>query len=566
LYWHPSRDSKAKESFALKLALLYLHSRGIEPTLVPGSKPKAMQLGKAVLPPISPDAGVYANASTGGYQILANYRGPNEHFQRVKMRQVLRGDVPLKIFRDRIVLIGSTATSLKDFLATPYSSWDRTPKLMAGVEIQANFVSQIVSAALEGRMLLKPIPEPLEWGWIWVWAVVGTGLSWRLRSPQRSAIALSLGSVVLIGISCGAFLLGWIVPLIPNLLVLCGSGIAVISYIAHSQEELKRSKEFLHRVINSIPDPVFVKDKQHRWIVLNEAYSRFLGKPIDDLIEKSDYDVFPEHEADVFYQEDDLVFRYENEREHEEEFTSLNGVTYHIATKRSLHKDSAGNLFLVGVIRDITERKTVENELRRRTAELSRSNAELRLSQDRLTYLANHDALTGLPNRKMLYERLEQCLDWAKENDHKLAVMFLDLDGFKKINDTLGHAVGDLLLQAVSKRLTGCLRTSDLVARLGGDEFVVLLPSIPEEQDAIKVAEKILVTLAQSFAISGQTLSVTTSIGIGIFPTHATESESLMELADGAMYAAKRGGKNQFAFAKPGQLGAMKSRETQRSA
>ncbi len=566
LYWNRNGKGKAEESFALKLALLYLQPRGIEAVEVPRSKPKTLQLGKAVFPPIKPNAGVYAQADTGGYQILVNYRGTTGHFRTVKMREVLTGDVPLQLFRDRIVLIGSTATSLKDFSATPYSSWQKLPAFMAGVEIQANFISQILSAALEGRTLLKPLPEPIEWAWVWVWAVVGTGLSWKLRSTKRTAIAIGLSSIVLGGVSWGAFWVGWIVPLVPNLLALFGSGVAVISYIAHSQEELKRSKEFLHRVINSIPDPVFVKDERHRWVVLNEAYSRFLGKPIEELIEKSDHDVFPEHEADVFQQQDELVFRYEHELEHEEEFTSIDGVTYHIATKRSLHKDSAGNLFLVGVIRDITHRKTVEDELRRTTVELSRSNAELRLSQDRLSYLANHDALTGLPNRNFLSERLEQCLEWAKENDQKLALLFLDLDGFKKINDTLGHSVGDLLLQAVSKRLTGCLRTSDTVARLGGDEFVVLLPTIPDEQDVVTVAEKILSTLAQSFAISGQTLSVTTSIGIGIYPTHTMELEGLMEMADAAMYEAKRSGKNQFVFAKPGQLSGKRSREPQRSA
>jgi diguanylate cyclase (GGDEF)-like protein/PAS domain S-box-containing protein len=557
LYW--IEDGNLYQSFAIQLAALYLSPEGITPQSV-GSHPKTLKLGQATFPKIFPNAGVYMGANTGGYQVLVNYRGGTGHFRMVALRDVLDGKIAPAQFRDRIVLIGSTATSLKDFSATPYSAnLSGGPKLMTGVEIQANFISQILSAALDGRSLLQPIPEPLEWVWVLVSTGLGVVLSWKLRSPYRTAVAIVGSNIVLLGIAYGGFWLGWVVPVVPNVLAMVSAGVVVISYIAHSEEELKRSKEFLHRIINSIPDPVFVKDQNHRWVVLNEAYSRFLGKPIDELVEKSDYDVFPQHEADVFWQQDDSVFQSRREQEHEAEFTSLEGITYQIATKRSLHQDAAGNLFLVGVIRDITRRKRVEDELRRKTVELSRSNAELRLSQDRLNYLANHDALTGLPNRKLLYERLSQSLERANTTLQTVAVMFLDLDGFKKINDTLGHGVGDLLLQAVAKRLTGCLRTSDLVARLGGDEFVVLLPAISAEEDVKIVAEKILATLAQPFAISGNTLSVTTSIGIGLYPTHTTEMEVLLESADAAMYEAKKAGKNQFAVAQAAQTGQPRS-------
>ncbi|MGV0026088.1 CHASE2 domain-containing protein [Phormidesmis priestleyi] len=547
LYWQV--DTQIHQSFALKLALIYLKQKGIqeEASLV---NPRYLQLGRAVFPQFEPNDGVYIRADAGAYQILANYRGPSGFFKTVSIQDLMEGRVSPEMLRDRIVLIGSTATSLKDFSATPYSSnWTSAPKLTAGVELQANFISQIISTTLDNRSLLKVWLEPVEWLWIWIWAVIGTGLSWRLRSPQRSGLAIGLGALALTIMGYVSFLVGWIVPIVPPLLALSSSAIVIISHIAHSEEELKRSKEFLHRIINTIPDPIFVKDKNHRWIVLNEAFSRFLGKPLDELIEKSDHDLFSTHEADVFWQQDDLVFRYEHELEHEEEFTSLDGITHQIATKRSLHKDAAGNLFLVGVIRDITERKTIEQELRRTTAELSRSNAELRLSQNRLSYLANHDALTGLPNRNLFYERLNRCLEWANTHQQVVALLFLDLDGFKQINDTLGHGVGDVLLQAVAKRLTGCLRTSDTVARLGGDEFVIILPAIPGISDVTKVAEKILSTLSQSFAIAGHTISVTTSIGISIYPHSNEEIEALIQQADDAMYQAKKRGKNQFVFA-----------------
>ncbi|KAM3092346.1 CHASE2 domain-containing protein [Phormidesmis sp. 146-12] len=547
LYWQV--DTQIRQSFSLKLALIYLKQKGIQEEASPAN-PRYLRLGRAVFPQFEFNDGVYVRADAGAYQILANYRGPSGFFKTVSIRDLMEGRASPEILRDRIVLIGSTATSVKDFSATPYSSsWTGVPKLMAGVELQANFISQILSTTLDDRPLLKVWLEPVEWLWIWVWAVVGTRLSWRLRSPRRSGLAIGLGSLALMLMGYGGFLAGWIVPVVPPLLALASSAIVIISHIAHSEVELKRSKEFLHRIINTIPDPIFVKDNNHRWIVLNEAFSRFLGKPINELVEKSDYDLFPTHEADVFWQQDDLVFRYEHELEHEEEFTSLDGTTHQIATKRSLHKDAAGNLFLVGVIRDITQRKTIEEELRRTTAELSRSNAELRVSQDRLSYLANHDALTGLPNRNLFYERLNQCLTWAKTNEQMIALLFLDLDGFKQINDTLGHGVGDILLQAVAKRLNGCLRTSDTVARLGGDEFVIILPAIPDASDVEKVAEKILSTLAQSFAISGHTISVTTSVGISVYPNNGEEIEALIQQADDAMYQAKESGKNQFRVA-----------------
>ncbi len=549
LYWTKKPDGNLYQSFSLKLALTYLKANGTEEQAA-AENPRYLRLDRAVFPQFHSNDGVYAQADDGAYQVLVNFRGPTHRFRTVSVADVLDGRVPAERLRDRIVLVGSTATSLKDTIPTPYSSsWTKAPEPMAGVELQANFVSQIISAVLDGRTLLKVWVEPGEWLWIWAWALAGTYLSWRLRSPLLSVCAIGMMSL---GLTIGcylAFLLGWIVPVVPPLVALAASAIAIISYLAHSEEELQRSKDFLHHIINTIPDPIFVKDQNHRWIVLNEAYSKFLGKPIKELVNKSDYDVFPSHEADVFRQQDELIFKDENEIEHEEEFTSLNGITHQIATKRSLHKDAAGNLFLVGVIRDITHRKTVEEELRRTTAELSQLNTELRLSQDRLNHLANHDALTGLPNRNLFYERLTECIAWANINTQVMALMFLDLDGFKKINDTHGHGVGDALLQAVAKRLNGCLRTSDLVARLGGDEFVIILPAIPNVQDATRVAEKILATLSQAFSISGQTIFVTTSIGISIYPHDSEEIEELIQQADEAMYQAKELGKNQSIFA-----------------
>lgn len=548
LYWFDA-DKRKHRSFAMQLALLYFKDKGIQEEGAKHDR-RQLQLGQAVFQRFQPTDGVYANADAGGYQILGNFRGGAGHFRTVWMQDILEGKVPAEKLRDRIVLIGSFAPSLKDFSATSFSgSINRPPEDVAGVEIQANIISQILSETLDGRTQLKSWSEPIESAWILVWSIVGISVSWYLRLPRRNLIAVFLLGNGLAVICYGLFLAGWIVPLVPAVIALVASTAAVIAAIAHSEEELKRSKEFFHSIIQSIPDPVFVKDRQHRWIVLNEAYSKFLGKSIDEIIQKSDYEVFPEREADVFWQQDELVFKSESEIEHEEEFTNATGITYKIATKRSFHKDAAGNLFLVGVIRDITQRKTIEDQLRRTAEELSQSNAELRLSQERLNYIANHDALTGLPNRALLYDRISQALEIAKSSSQMVVLMFIDLDGFKRINDRLGHPIGDLLLQAVAKRLTGCLRTSDTVARLGGDEFVVLLPTIPDAHDAAQVGRKLLNILSQAFVISSETLSVTASIGIALFPTHGDRLELLIDLADKAMYHVKKTGKGRFAFA-----------------
>jgi len=323
----------------------------------------------------------------------------------------------------------------------------------------------------------------------------------------------------------------------------------MISHIAYTQEELKRSKEFLHQVINSIPDPIFVKNEKHQWIVLNEAYCQFIGYPDSLLIEKSYYEFFPRHEADIFRQQDNLVFLTQKPQENEEEFTDATGKTHLIATKRSLHKDAAGNFFLVGVIRDITQRKLMEEELRRTAAELFRSNSELRLKEDHLRYLAYHDPLTGLPNRKFFAEQLHESLLWTQNNNLLLGLLFIDLDGFKGVNDTLGHDIGDRLLVIVAQRLTNCLRGSDTVSRLGGDEFTVILRAIPDAQAAAKVAEKILASLAEPIILSGCTTKISASVGISIYPLNSQDTETLIKQADTAMYRAKHLGKNRYELA-----------------
>ena len=555
LYWHI--NNQPHYSFALKLALVYLKSEGI--TLQKAKdNPEYLQLGKAVFPRLQSNYGPYVRVDNRGYQILSNFpkvgcRNSSVDscgFRKVSMREVLADGVPESWIKDRIVLIGSTATSLQDFVLIPYSSrLIGTAKHVAGIKLQAYFISELITAALQGRPLLKAWSEPVEWLWIFAWAYVGASTRWQIQRPKSSVVSILLSCFVLTGGAYLAFLCGWWIPIIPGLLTYSGSAIVITYQLAYQQEELKRSKEFLHQVINTIPDPIFVKNEKHQWIVLNEAYCGLIGYPKSTLIEKSDYEFFPKHEADVFRQQDELVFQSQASQEHEEEFTDACGKTYLIATKRSLHKDAAGNFFLVGVIRDITKRKLKEEDLKRQHAELCRSHYELKLKEDYLRYIAYHDNLTGLPNRKFFVEQLDDSLQWAQSNDLLLGLLFIDLDGFKQVNDTLGHEIGDRLLITVGKRLSNSLRGSDTVSRLGGDEFTVILRAIPKVQAATIVAEKILATINDPIVLDGHYIKVSASIGISVYPVNSQDSETLMKQADAAMYRAKHLGKNRYEFA-----------------
>lgn len=191
----------------------------------------------------------------------------------------------------------------------------------------------------------------------------------------------------------------------------------------------------------------------------------------------------------------------------------------------TLHTNAEGQLTsIIGISRDITERKKAEEVIRN---------------------LAFYDSLTRLPNRRLLQDRLEQAIAQAKRKGISLALLFIDLDKFKPVNDLYGHEVGDWLLQAVAQRMECCVRESDTAARIGGDEFIVLLPEINKEADALVVAEKIRETLSQPFQmLNGHLLDISACIGVAIYPDHGLTEKQLMKNGDAAMYRAKESGGN----------------------
>jgi len=182
---------------------------------------------------------------------------------------------------------------------------------------------------------------------------------------------------------------------------------------------------------------------------------------------------------------------------------------------------------VVSTLTDITERKQAE---------------------ERIRHLANYDELTGLSNRNMFHERLHHALAQALRHTRPLAVLFIDLDHFKNINDTLGHEAGDRVLKEVAERLRGCLRDSDTVGRLGGDEFVVLIEGLPPLADVAAVAQKILEAVARPFILAAQEFHIGASIGISTYPEDGKDMLNLLKNADAAMYRAKEQGRNSYQF------------------
>ena len=242
------KNDQPVPSFSMLLAGIYLEAQNIVPQPTK-TNPMVFQWGKTVFRPFTSNDGGYVGADDGGYQFLLNYRGPSGSFRTVSLTDVLADRIPTDLMRSRIILIGSTATSLNDFFYTPYSGQHiTTPERTAGVEVQANLISHILSSVLEGRPSIKTWPKPVEGLWILFWSFVGATLTWKWRytaglkalSFQRTA-SPSLATGALLGITYAAFLGGWWLPVVPPFLTLFGSVASITTYIARTARRIRKT-------------------------------------------------------------------------------------------------------------------------------------------------------------------------------------------------------------------------------------------------------------------------------------------------------------------------------------
>lgn len=263
----------------------------------------------------------------------------------------------------------------------------------------------------------------------------------------------------------------------------------------------------------------------------NQKFCQMLGYDETSLQERTVYDLSEPAERDNVRQ---LLAQClsasatDESPEIEKPYRRRDGSVLWVCEALGVVRDEQGQPdFLVAVVQDITSRKALE---------------------DRLSHAAMHDALTGLPNRLMFHDRCDRVLESAHRHGRLAAVLYLDLDGFKAVNDSLGHAAGDLLLQQAARRLEACVRHEDTVSRFGGDEFGIVLTEITQAADCGIVAQKIIDAMSTPFDLGVGRAQISASVGAAVFPDHGGDTDALVALADTAMYTAKRQGKNQFAM------------------
>ena len=304
--------------------------------------------------------------------------------------------------------------------------------------------------------------------------------------------------------------------------------------------ELEEQHKYLQSIIDGVDDPIMVIKEDYSVEVMNEKIKKSLKSiKIADLDSPKCYEIShhrstpcdgSEHPCPL---KDVLATKKHTTVVHNHD--TLDGDNRYIELSASPLFDKDENC--IGIIesaRDITGHLRIQDELREQKSILD--------------HQAHHDALTELPNRVLFNDRLEQAIQTAKRNKTNVALLFIDLDHFKEINDSLGHAVGDEILKTVSKRLRGVIREEDTVSRLGGDEFTVILEELSQAQDASLIASKILEVLSKSMNVNDNVLYVSSSIGISIYPEDGVSTQNLLKYADSAMYKAKDEGRNNFQY------------------
>lgn len=299
--------------------------------------------------------------------------------------------------------------------------------------------------------------------------------------------------------------------------------------IAHKldEEELRKSEKRFRTIFDSANDGILIADiETKKFHTGNQKICQMLGYTPDEIKGISVMDIHPREDLPYVLKQFEKHAQREDVRAADIPVKRKDGGVFYVDINTSLIT-FAGNTYLMGIFRDVTERRQAEEKIR---------------------HMAFHDALTALPNRILFNDRLNLALAHAHRKKEMIAVLFLDLDRFKVINDTLGHSMGDQLLQGIGGRLKNCLREGDTIARLGGDEFALLLPGITHEEDLVNIARKIIKIIKQPWTIGEHKLYITASIGIVLYPNDGNDAETLLKNADTAMYHAKEQGRNNYQF------------------
>ncbi len=295
--------------------------------------------------------------------------------------------------------------------------------------------------------------------------------------------------------------------------------------VRDQRQQAEKELRLMKFSVEHASDAVFWVDRQGSFVYANQAGYRSLGYSREELLSLSVSDVdplVPQEAWATFWEKIKTRRSITFEGEHR---TKL-GHSFPVEITAN-YLDFDGTEYSFSFARDITDRKAAE---------------------ERIKFLAYSDALTGLPNRRLLQDRLTIALANARRRVHKVALLFLDLDRFKSINDSLGHSAADLLLQEVARRLAACGREQDTIARVGGDEFLIVITGLKDATDAAVAAERLMEAIVGEYSIQGQAFGLTCTLGISIFPEHGTDAETLIKNADAAMFSAKESGRNSFRF------------------
>lgn len=454
-------------------------------------------------------------------RVLIQFAGPPGHFQHISYADLVSNNELQKQLAGKTVLIGITATGLGSRVATPAS---QTGQLMSGIEFQANAL-----ATLQSGKVIRPLQWP-AYTLISFSLIILLVVLFRFLSPFY-ALLLVFGFSILT-VASSFFLLSnwslWFAPL-PTLLCL------MLSYPLWSRQKLEQLGQSLFKeherasaTLDAIAEAVITTDRRDRIEFMNPAAEKLLASPLAKVKQKPFSEV-----CQIIKQTDSRVLNNRTLARGEQQtktqvIRNENGDEYSVQISSSLMYDEKKRPNgVVYALSDLTEIIDVHRKV---------------------AFIASHDTLTGLPNRVLLQDRLEQSIILSNRGNLSFAVLFIDLDGFKRINDAMGHASGDLLLQEVALRLRKVSRKSDTVSRWGGDEFVILLDNLNSTSSATKVASKIIQSLSRPILIKSQEVIVTPSIGISLFPEDGGQAAVLLEKSDTAMYNVKKSGRNHFCF------------------